>query len=415
MPITVGLNPFTPEATQDPYPVHEALRREGLVYVPEIKTWMASRYQDIEAILRDQENFTARNAAGGGGGRLSDPELAAAYAEGYPMARTLMTADPPEHRWYRSVLAKKFTLRSVAELEGFVAEVVNGLIDDLPTDAPADIVGNIALPLPLIVFCHLMQIPDEELSLITRFTNDLNESFTFEITDHGRPRQLEIIRGVVSFQNYVLEKIRQRREEPGDDLISMMLGTVVEGLGGRTLTDLEMLSTVALLLNAGTETTMNLLGNAVDLFMKNPAQWRALQEDRGLLRNAVDEVLRLESPVQALFRNAKNDVDVNGVTIPERGRVALLYGAANRDPDRWTDPDTFDITRPDASRGLYFGSGEHFCLGANLARLEGRVALSAILDRLPNLRLSADNRFLRRLNPLTRGYDRLNVEWDAIA
>jgi cytochrome P450 len=411
MTTTVSLNPFAPEATQNPYAVHAALRRVGLVHVPEIDTWVASRYEDLEAILRDQENFTARNAAGGGG-RLQDPELAAAYTDAYPMARTLMTADPPEHRWYRSVLSQKFTPKSAADMEGFVGEVVNGLIDDLPTDRHADVVECLALPTPLIVFCHLAAIPDDELPLITRFTNDLNDSFTFEVANLGRPRELEIIASVITFQNYVLDKIRQRREAPGDDLISMMLGTVVPGLGDRTLTDLEMLSSVALLLNAGTETTMNLLGNAIELFIRHPAQWEAIREDRSLLRNAVDEVLRLESPVQALFRNAKNDVEINGVVIPARGRVALLYGAANRDPERWTDPETFDITRPDASKGLYFGSGEHFCLGAHLARLEGRVAMNAMLDRLPGLRLTEDNDFARRLNPLTRGFAHLNVEWD---
>lgn len=414
MPTTISLNPFTPEATQNPYPVHEALRRVGLVHVPEINTWIASRYEDLEAILKDQENFTARNAAGGGG-RLTDPELAAAYADGYPMARTLMTADPPEHRWYRSVLSRKFTPKSVADMEGLVGDVVNGLIDDLPANRHADVVESLSLPIPLIVFCDLMGIPEDELPLITQFTNDLNDSFTFEVANHGRPRELEIIRSVIAFQNYVLDKIRQRREEPADDLISMMLGNVVPGLGDRTLSDLEMLSSVALLLNAGTETTMNLLGNAVDLFMRHPDQWEAVREDRSLLRNAVDEVLRLESPVQALFRNAKNDVEINGVAMPARAKIALLYGAANRDLDRWTDPDTFDITRSDASRGLYFGSGEHFCLGAHLARLEGRVALNAMLDRLPGLRLAEDNDFARRLNPLTRGFAHLNVEWDASA
>lgn len=119
--------------------------------------------------------------------------------------------------------------------------------------------------------------------------------------------------------------------------------------------------------------------------------------------------------MQSLFRNAKNDVEINGVAIPARAKIALLYGAANRDLDRWTDPDTFDITRSDASKGLYFGSGEHFCLGAHLARLEGRVALNAMLDRLPGLRLAEDNDFARRLNPLTRGFARLNIAWDATA
>lgn len=411
LPATVALNPFTPEATRNPYPVHEALRREGLTYVPEIDTWVASRYEDLEAILHDQDNFTARNAAGGGG-RLSDPELAAAYADGYSMARTLMTADPPEHRWYRSTLSRRFIPRSVAEMEGFVTDVVNGLVDDLPETGRADLVGCLALPTPLIVFCGMMGIPDDELPLITRFTNDLNDSFTFEIANLGRSRELEVVRSVVAFQHYVLDKIRARRESPEDDLISMMLGTVVKGLGDRRLTDHELLSTVTLLLNAGTETTMNLIGNAIDLLIAHPGQFEAVRQDRGLLRNTVDEILRFESPVQALFRNAKVDVEVGGVTIPARGRVALLYGAANRDPDRWENPDTFDITRADASKGLYFGSGEHFCLGAHLARLEGRVVLNTILDRLPNLRLSEGSHVERRLNPLTRGFAELHVEWD---
>jgi cytochrome P450 len=412
MTTSLSLNPFTRDAVQDPYPVHAALRGEGLVFVPEVDAWMASRFIDVEAILRDQENFTARNSAGGGG-RLNDPELAAAYKKGYPMARTLMTADPPEHRWYRGMLGRKFMPKTVAGMEDYVSGVVNALIDDMPRDGRVDVVNYLSLPIPLTVFCGLANIPDDELPLITHFTTALNESFTFEIANLPRERELEVVETVVSFQNYILDKIAARRADPGDDLISMMTETVVKGLGDRTMTDTEMLSTVALLLNAGTETTMNLIGSMLNLLLQHPDQWRAVVEDRSLLQNTVDEALRLESPVQALFRHTKNEAAINGVTLPAGAKIAILYGAANRDPERWDDPDTFDIYRKDASKGLYFGSGEHFCLGAHLARLEGRVTLDVIADRLKGLRLAAGNDFQRRMNPLTRGFTALIVEWDS--
>jgi cytochrome P450 len=412
VPVTASLNPFTAEAIEDPYPVHDALRRNGISYVEETDTWVASRYSDVETILFDTDNFTARNAAGGGD-RLSDPEFGAIYSEGWPMARTLMTADPPNHRWYRMVLSKRFAPRSVAALEQDINDIVHELIDGIFDDRQADVIKELALPIPLIVFCRQIGVPPGELPLIKHFTNDLNDSFTFEVANLGRDRELELARSTVQFQHYAWAMIQERRKNSGDDLLSMMIRTKIPGLGDRPMTDVEILSTVMLLLNAGTETTMNLLGNAVALLLHHPDQLAKLRADRSLIPLAVDEILRYESPVQCLFRNAKRDVVVGGVTIPAQARVAVLYGAANRDPDFWTAPHVFDVTRPEASRGLYFGKGEHFCLGAHLARLEARISLNAVLDRLPNLRLAPGiNDFRHRQNPLTRGLVQLQVEWD---
>jgi cytochrome P450 len=406
------LNPFTPEAVQNPYPVHEALRKTGVVHVEDVDTWVVSRYADVEAVLADTDRFTARYAAGGSG-RSLDRELLAEYANGFPIARTLIAADPPEHRWYRLALAKRFAVRSVRDLEPFVTDVVTRLMDDLEGGS-AEMVPDFALPIPLVVFCALMGVPDEDLPLVKRFNENLNDSFTFEVVAYDRAQELEIVRGVVAFQHYIREMIESRRATPGEDLLSQMITSVIPGLGDRPLSDLEIMSTVMQLLNAGTETTMNLISNGIDLMLRHPEQCDAVRADPGLLVNFVDEVLRFESPVQCLFRNAKVDVDLGGVTVPRGGRLAVMYGAANRDPRRFDDPDRFNVTRSDASQGLYFGKGEHFCLGAHLARLEGRVAFRAIIERFDGLERDTDAPApTYRPNPLSHGLAALPVRWDS--
>lgn len=411
MPVQSSLNPFTAAAIEWPYDIHVELRRRGIVYVEEIDTWIASRYADVDAVLMDQVHFTAKNAAGGGA-RMVDPEFAEVYSKGWPMVRTLMTADPPQHRWYRMMLSPEFTPRSVRAMDGFVEGVVDRLIDGFYSQGRVDVASELALPLPLIVFCTQMGVPAEDLPLITQFTNDFNDSFTFEIADLGRDRELELVRSVVDFQHYAWNLIQRRKAELGDDLLSHMITHTIRGGLERPPSDLELLSTVMLLLNAGTETTMNLIGSCALVLLERPELADRIRGDASQVAKFVEEVLRFESPVQSLFRTATARVDIGGVTIPAGARVAVLYGAANRDPDAWDDPDVFDIDRTDGSKGMHFGKGEHFCLGAHLARLEATKAVGRVLDRLSGLRLADDHQTAYRRNPLTRGLASLNVEWD---
>jgi cytochrome P450 len=226
-------------------------------------------------------------------------------------------------------------------------------------------------------------------------------------------RDLEAARQVVEFQYYLFKKIEERRTAPGDDLISHMVTAHVEGFGGRSLTTEELISMIDIILLGGNDTTINLLSSGMALLLQHPGQLALVYADPSLIPNFVEEAMRVESPVQCLFRTAKADAEVGGVRVPQGSRLAILYGAANRDAEQFPDPDHFDVRRPNAKMSVAFGAGIHFCLGASLARLEGKVAFETLLTRLRNVRLAeGKNDFRHTINPIVRGLKQLHLEFD---
>jgi cytochrome P450 len=408
---TTDLNPFTSEAIENPYPVHAALRERGPVYVEAIDAWVVSRFDDVTAVLQDPEGFSSRYV--GSSAFSGDPELLAIYKEGWSKKGGITALDPPEHAWFRRVQAAPFSPRGIRGVADRIEQIVNELIDDFIDRGSCDLHRDFARPLPLPVFAEIIGYPLVDVPKIKDWSDEQIELLGGVVGAVPRARLLDLARSDIKYQRYMHELFEERRANPQGDLLSDLVQATLGGDDPRPLTDGELIATIFILLNGGNETTTNLIVNGIELLLRHPDQHQLLLDDPSLVPNFVEESLRFESAVQCLFRATTKEVSVGGVTIPARAKVAVLYGAANRDPERWDDPETFDVTRPDAKKSVSFGTGIHVCLGAHLARLEGCIAFEVLLRRLPNLRFAPGrNDFRHAPSVIVRGFNSLWIEWD---
>jgi len=386
------------DVIQDPYTFYRQLREEAPVREARLprglKVWVVTRYADAREALanpalhkdmRQAHDLIARNSTSGGGGGFG-PELAA----------HMLNSDPPDHTRLRKLVAAAFTMRRVEQLRPRVEEITEDLLAKLSDQA--DLVADFAFPLPVTVICELLGIPHADRDDFSGWTRTLlSAADTTTIADAGRAMAV-----------YLQELIAAKRANPADDMLSALTNTRDED--GDSLTETELVSMAFLLLVAGHETTVNLIGNGTLALLRHPDQLAALCADPGLLPGAVEEFLRYDGPLShATMRYTVEPVEVGGVTIPAEEFVLVALGSANRDEDRFADGEELDITRG-ASGHLAFGHGIHFCLGAPLARLEGQIAIGRLLDRFPNLTLAADLDDLRwRNSSLMRGLESLPV------
>jgi cytochrome P450 len=324
---------------------------------------------------------------------------------------SLLSVEPPEHTRYRKLVSSVFTSRAVAALRERVEETAKVLLDDL-ADRPGavDIVERYCSQLPVTVIGDILGVPDQDRQQILTFGELGAPSL-----DVGLPwRQYRRVHlGIVGFNSWLADHLQQLRRSPGDDLLSQLIEAADEG--GR-LNDRELQATAGLVLAAGFETTVNLLGNGIKMLLEHPEHLATLATRPELWPNAVEEILRLDSPVQMSARLALRDTDVAGKTVRPGELVVLYLAGANRDPAVFEDPHRFDLERPNANKHLSFSSGRHFCLGAALARAEGEVGLRSFFDRYPDARLAGggsrrDTRVLRGWSslPITLGSDRTAV------
>jgi cytochrome P450 len=308
---------------------------------------------------------------------------------------SLLSVEPPEHTRYRKMVSSVFTTRAVAALRERVEEAAGVLIDDLdPTGGTVDIVDRYCSQLPVTVIGDIIGVPDRDRPRILEFGELAAPSLDIGLA-WDQYRRVE--RGLDGFNTWLTDHIRHLRSSPGDDLMSQLIDASDDGA---RLNDEELRATAGLVLAAGFETTVNLLGSGIRILLEHPDQLALLLEQPDLWPGAVEEILRLESPVQLSARVAKADTEVAGSTV-KRGELVILYLAgANRDPEVFDDPHRFDITRDNAGRHLSFSGGRHFCLGAALARAEGEVGLRTFFERYPDAALAGagsrrDTRVLR--------------------
>lgn len=375
-----------PASRADPYPVYAGFRALGPVWIDEISALVVTGYRDCETLLRDPR-LSAERWRHFDEARESDP-----YPAGAPSSVRqpwFLSMDPPDHTRLRRLVSHAFTARTVARLEPYVTRLVDDLLDRACERDTFDVVSGLAYSLPVTVICHLLGVPaaDERLfhgwsAQLTRqldgFSNPADE--TSEAAERWAG-------GLVELHRYVNELVADRRWSPRrDDLISELLAAED---GGDVLSHDELVSTIVLLLVAGHETTVNLIANGVLALLRHPGHLAALRADPGLAPAVVEEILRYDPPVQLTARVAREDVHVGAAKVPAGGLVILLLAAAHRDPEANPDPDRFDPGRAQM-RHLGFSAGAHFCLGAPLARLEGRVALAAFAGRVQEPRLVAD-------------------------
>ncbi|WP_233498632.1 cytochrome P450 [Blastococcus sp. TF02A-26] len=319
---------------------------------------------------------------------------------------SMLAVDPPEHTRYRRLVSRAFTARAVAHLRDRTGEIAAELLDDLERDAaggqPVDLVARYASLLPVTVISEMLGVPvamrEQFLAWGDGATPSLDMGLSW--TTH---RSVE--RNLTELDSWFRGHLRRLRQDPGDDLLSQL--AVMADDDGSGLTEQELVATAALVFGAGFETTVNLIGSGAALLFANPDQRRVLVDDPSLWPNAVDEMLRVESPVQRTGRRVKRDTTVRGVQLREGELVLLGLAAANRDPEVFEDPHRFDVTRANARDHVAFSSGIHFCLGAALARMEGEVALRALFERFPDL--APAGRGTRRRTIILRGYEHLPV------
>ncbi|MGI9050440.1 MAG: cytochrome P450 [Rubrobacteraceae bacterium] len=405
-PVDPDFDPLDPDYLEDPYPYYARFRKETpIFYAPKIDFWVVSRYEDIQNIVKDPETFS--NVRVQEPLRPITPEALKKLKEGVRVTPTTSTADPPLHKRTRKHAARAFSARRVAGLEGRIREIANGLIDCMIEDGRADLVDRFAFPLPAGVVFSLIGYPEEDTEMLKSWCSD-----RLKLT-WGRPlpeEQLETVEKMTSFFDYIENFVHERAEDLRDDYTSDLLRIRAEDEDNLSLQ--EVVSIDYSLSFAGHETTTNLILNGLRQLLARPGLWKDLREDSSLIPNAVEETLRRDTSVIAWRRSTTQPVEIAGVEVPEGARLMLLLASANRDENVFENPDEFDIRRKNASKHIAFSHGIHFCLGAPLARLEARVAVELLTQRLPGLRLSPpDQSFEFDPNMSFRGPKEMWAEW----
>jgi cytochrome P450 len=337
------------------------------------------------------------------------PEVIEILSQGIPFVPALINNDPPSHTRIRSLCNKAFSPRRVAMMEERIYEIANSLVDDFIDEGRADLVARFASSLPQIVIADIVGVPRSDTEKFVRLAGEFG-ALIFE--GMSPEMQIKFAHGSVAYQAYCAEMIAQRRNDPRDDLMSDLVHAQVEG--EVPLTDWEIVSIVSTLLLAGHMTITDLIGNTLLVLARYPDYLQAAAKDPHLASAIIEEVLRVESPSPGLPRACTQDYALNGVTIPQGSKVFLAYTSANRDETVFANPDQFELNRPNIHKHLAFGRGPHYCIGAPLGRLEGRVALEVLAQRLPNLRMVPDQVIEYPLNFTFRGPEKLIMEWDAI-
>jgi cytochrome P450 len=386
----------------DPYPLYHELHGLGVVHHhPATGMAFVTTYEGCATVLRSPSFGQGENAA-----RLrQDPRF-----DGSPVMQTLAHmvtfVDPPEHTRLRRLVSRAFTPRAVERLRPYVHDVVDTLLEPFERDGGGDLVAGYADLIPVTVVCQLVGVPHEEHGRCYDWAEAIGLAVELTVDDDALRRADA---GAAEFRDYLRGLVRERTVRPQDDLLSALIST--RGDDDSRFTEDELISMVIELVGAGFETTRNLIGSGILALIRNPDQLHLLVADPSLMRSAVEEFLRFEPPVQtAVPRFALEDVTVDGVEVEKGTVVGPMIGAANRDPRRFDDPDRLDVTRAN-NQPLTFAPGIHYCLGANVARLEGEIAIETVIRRWPALQLTSDPRMRPAcpLAPMPRGPEKLLV------
>lgn len=391
---------------ENPYPLFvEARQTAPVFYSPIFNLWCTTRYRDVRAALMDPQRFSSKFLIRTP--YTAPPEVIEALDQGYPEEQILLNEDPPDHARTRQLVNQAFAPRRIYGMEPKIKLLADQLIDRFIDDGQADLMAQLATALPMAVLAELMGLPSDDLDQIKRWTEDLIMLTSPEVSPE---RQLASARGSVDFQRYLEAQINQRLAAPTDDLLSTLAQVSFEN--GERLTVSQLISLLFTVIFAGHETTTNLIGNTLLQLFTQPGLWEHIQAEPERVPDVIEETLRIDGPIRAMFRVTTEDVALDGATIPAGSQVLLLFGAANRDDEMFPEPDRFDIDRPNKEQHLGFGRGVHFCVGATLARLEARIALTTLAERIPQARLAADYRPTYLPSLLHRGPQRLHVTWD---
>ena len=393
--------PGNPAFVADPYPVYEELRRASPVILDEATDhWLVARHDDVQSLLRDRRlgRTYLHVATHEEMGHPPDPP------EHEPFWRLIragiLDMEPPDHPRVRRLVAKAFTTSYVASLAPRVQSIVDELVDGVVGAGEFDLLTTVAEPLPVTVIAEMLGVPESDRPLLRPWSADICRMYEI---DPPLGSQRGAVRASVEFSEYLRGLARERRERPGEDLISALVGVVDEG---ETLTEDELVGTCVLLLNAGHEATVSTTVIGWWTLFRHPEQLSALRADRSVVPTAVEELLRFDTPLQMFERWVLEPIQVRGVEIPRGAELGLLFGSANRDPEAFEDPDELRLDR-EPNPHVSFGAGIHFCLGAPLGRVELQRSFATILERLPKLELVEEPQW--KPNYVVRGLEGLRV------
>ncbi|APR76784.1 putative cytochrome P450 hydroxylase [Minicystis rosea] len=402
---TIAFNHLAPPDLHDPYPLYERLRLEGpAVFNPIFDLWFVTRHEDVVAVVKDPARFSSADI-------LKplhplSPEAVAALGE-HSDVYPLLSGDPPMHTRVRNLVGKAFTPQRVAALEPRVRAIATELVAGVAPEGRADLIRRFAYPLPMRLTADMFGMRAADMDDVKRWCD---EETLFLMAPLPPERQVECARSVAAYRRYLRDLVEDHRAAPKGDLVDALLDAQHEG--EVPLTTEEIVGALCVLIFAGHQTTTNMIGTTLLHLLRRPGAWQTLRDDPGLIPGVVEEALRFDAPVQGMTRTVTEETDLGGVTLPKGAKVFVVFASANRDPACAAEPDTFDVRRAPPAQHLAFGRGPHFCVGASLARLEGRVALEVLTERLPNARLVSDEALEYLPNLVHRGPSALPVAWD---
>lgn len=382
-------NPALPHELIDPYPTLALLRAQTPVFWNDLmQCYVLTRHADVTAVLKDPETFSSRDVLFSG---EVPAEVRDRMPDGYPYELpSLINSDPPHHSRIRKIALSVISPKRVASMRQLIVDLVNDMVAALPRSQQFDLMSALAVPLPVTVICRTLGFPQSDIDQLKAWSDDVGAAVGNPPIDPAT--RLQIAKNVADLQDYLLAQIASRRSQRGADLISAFVWAGADDPQG-PMSDDEIVSVCCQLLVAGNETTTNLIGNMMYLLLRHPDQWSDVCADESLRVPAVEEALRLMTPLKALFRTTTREVAVGNVRLEADRRVLVLYAAANHDPVVFSEPQRFDIARTGANRHLAFGIGEHFCIGAPLARLEARCTLDALCRFADRLQLAGEPQF----------------------
>lgn len=403
----VEFSPAAQDFIRDPYPMLKRMREECPVWFsPELGFWGLMRYEDIDRALVDFETFT--------NGAVRTPPIPRRFEGRVPpdfFAKAMIAMDPPEHTRYRKVAQQGFTRGRMRELKSPIRDIANSLIDGFIDDGRCEFMGQFAYALTLRTIMLLMDLPPEEMERMRRLAEDFPGIVADGIDPMPEQERNERWGRMVEVRELFARVVDQRRANPGGDIVSH-LATATDEDGQPLFTTQRIVTHMSEFVFAGTDTTANTIAFTVMLLDADPAQRAEVLADRAMIPNLIEEVLRRKAATVGIFKTTARDVEVHGITIPAGSLVWCAIASAGHDPERFDDPESFDIHRANAAKHMTFGKGRHLCLGAPLSRAEAKVGLEVLLERIPDIRVvpGQEPEFQEIL--LTNVMRQLEVEWD---
>lgn len=403
--ITAGAtyNPLDPQLSSDPYPLYRRLRERDPVHRSYLLGgFVLTRHEDVLGVLKDARFSADEKNSPSFEKQMRRMRKLGLLEPDKEIPISMLRSDPPDHTRLRQLVSKAFTPRAITAIEPRIEAIVNERLDRAAEHDGMELISGLASPVPVIVIAEMIGVPVEDRDRFTRWSDDVVRGMGVQSIRDARIS----VRASRELEHYFKGIAAVRREDPKDDLMSRLLEAEEEG---DRLTTPEVMSILQLLLVAGNETTTNLIGNGLLALMRNPDQLELLQRNPDLVEGAIDELLRYDGPVQATSRIALEDVEIGGRTVRKGQNAFVVLGAANRDPERFADPDRLDVTR-NPEEHVSFGHGRHFCLGSNLARLEARYSIRGVIERFPNLKLATDE-IVWRKNIILHGITSLPIRF----